>query len=296
MYSRFHLVCQKEDIQSLFNDIDKRTLARKEYFSAISEYKTKVNRSIDSFILNDGVIDAKKMQSSWFANIDDYNRPHVFLSHKHRDLEYAEKFAAWLYKYFGIITFIDSFVWGNSYELQKFLDNQFCKNTDKSTYSYEKRNFSTAHVHMMLANALTMMIDQCECFIWLDLNNDDSFQSQIKLAVSGNESVTDSAWIYHEITTVQMLQRRPMDKHRLIPGMTSAEEKKLAMDSDSKLPHILYHPVTDKLKTLKYEDLIKWRDDLNNLRLNLYREHPEVKATSALNYLYKLKFVTDTKI
>lgn len=293
MYSRFHLDCDNESLESICEDIDKEAIYN--YHKVIDEYRKQVSNNIQSYILQKDVIDATKMQSTWFSSIKFSKKTHVFLSHKHRDLEYAEKFAAWLYKYFGIITFIDSFIWGSSYELQKNLDNEFCLNID-SSYSYEKRNFSTSHVHMMLANALTMMIDQCECFIWLDLNNDDSFQSQINLAVSGNESVTDSAWIYHEITTVQKLQRRPMDKHRLIPGMTSSEEKKLAMDSDSKLPHIFYHPVTDKLKTLKYEDLIKWRDDLNNLRLNLYRDHPEVKATSALNYLYKLKNVTDTKI
>lgn len=290
MYSRFHLALDIEDLESICKDIGREAIYN--YQKVIEESRKLVSNNIRNYILQDDVIDATEMQSSWFSTTKSCNRTHVFLSHKHRDLEYAEKFAAWLYKYFGIITFIDSFVWGNSYVLQKKLDNKFCKNTDKSTYSYEKRNFSTAHVHMMLANALTMMIDQCECFFWLDLNNDDSFEAQLSFA-SDNETITDSAWIYHEITTAQMIQRRSVKEYRA-KGMMESWKGQIGMDSD--LPLFLYHSSTNNLKTLSNIDLMKWQVSFMDLKDDLYRENPEIKATSALNCLYVLKNVTDKTI
>nr|MBK7064154.1 hypothetical protein [Deltaproteobacteria bacterium] len=66
-------------------------------------------------------------------------------------------------KTFGLTAFVDSSVWGDANELLAEIDNRFCWSDDRRTYDYRKRNNSTSHVHMMLATALSVMIDRCEC-------------------------------------------------------------------------------------------------------------------------------------
>ena len=55
-------------------------------------------------------------------------------------------------------------------------------------YDYNKRNYSTSHVHMMLSTALTMMMDEAECVIFLNTPN----------ALSTKDIVhkTESPWIF----------------------------------------------------------------------------------------------------
>ena len=116
--------------------------------------KLTVKRTLDSFISPDGSINGSKMQSNWFPQID----ADIFISHSHRDEKMAITLAGWLDEIFGISTFIDSCIWGYSNDLLRQIDNKHCLNPSGETYSYEKRNNSTSHVHMMLSTALNMMM------------------------------------------------------------------------------------------------------------------------------------------
>ncbi|WP_338001329.1 hypothetical protein, partial [Pseudomonas brassicae] len=57
----------------------------------------------------------------------------------------------------GVNAFVDSVVWGSSYELLSVIDNKYSKSDDGQHFDYQKRNRSTAHVHMILATALQKM-------------------------------------------------------------------------------------------------------------------------------------------
>ena len=112
--------------------------------------------SLKYYISTDGVLDGGKMMEDWFPAIE----AHVFISHSHNDRDMAITLAGSLKKNFGIISFIDSCIWGFANDLLKIIDQKYCKLQGTNSYSYDLRNFSTSHVHMMLSTALAKMIDK----------------------------------------------------------------------------------------------------------------------------------------
>jgi hypothetical protein len=158
--------------------------------------KQKVTDEISKFILDDGTLNGTDMQNSWFPQI----HADVFISHSHNDKEKAIALAGWLKHTFDLDVFIDSSVWGSADELLKKIDDRYCKNTDSPTYSYEKRNFSTSHVHTMLSTALMMIIDQTECMFFLNTPESINTASVI--------NSTKSPWIYYEISVSKFVRKR----------------------------------------------------------------------------------------
>ena len=123
----------------------------------------------------------------------------VFLSHSSQDKTVVRKLANYLYREFGIISFIDSDLWGCIQDLQVEIDKKFCLQPGKQhTYDYDDRNYSTAHTHMILSYALTRMINQSECFIFLKSDN--------SVAINDSIEGTFSPWIFHELITVDTIE------------------------------------------------------------------------------------------
>ena len=134
----------------------------------------------------------------------------VFLSHSGKDKKEVRQFAQWLNEKFEIDTFIDSDLWGCIDVLQKRLDRPYqidpktrqrVTNSEKyhtATYDYTERNYSTAHVHMMLSHALTQMIHSSECFIFLRTSKSISHQDSVR--------GTFSPWVFHELATVDTIK------------------------------------------------------------------------------------------
>ena len=97
--------------------------------------------------------------------------------------------------------FIDSYFWGNINELLKEIDNKFSiAKWDPTVYDYRKRNMSTAHCHVMLATAIKEMIDQIECFIFLDT---DEF-----INIENQKEETNSCWIYYELEISKSIRKK----------------------------------------------------------------------------------------
>lgn len=143
-----------------------------------------------------GNIDAEKIVRAWFP-VQEYD---VFLSHSHADVETAIQLAVWLKKYLGLKVFVDSTVWGCADELLAKLDKKYCYKQNTGTYDYDKRNETTAHVHLMLAMALQEMISKSECFLFLDSGNSldlSRWQSQ----------GTKSPWIFEELKTTSIIEK-----------------------------------------------------------------------------------------
>lgn len=156
-------------------------------------------RNILTNYLNGNTLDGTRMQEDWFPNI----KCDIFISHSHRDKRNAIALAGWLYYVFGLKAFVDSSIWGNANDLLKIIDNKYCY-TNNGYYDYNKRNYSTSHIHMMLSTALTKMIDKAECLFFYNTPNSISSSDVIDR--------TKSPWIYSEIITSELIRRNIPDR------------------------------------------------------------------------------------
>lgn len=141
------------------------------------------------------VLDGRKLEESWFKPV----QVDFFISHKSKDVYKARKLGAYLQSK-GKSVFIDSSIWGNIKNLQKLIDEAYCKNTNENTYDYDKRNQSTSYTHMLLANALLKTIRSCENFVFLNTRN-----SIRATDIVTNTEETNSPWIYFEINVANSL-------------------------------------------------------------------------------------------
>jgi hypothetical protein len=209
-----------------------------------NENKKHIEKELDNFILNDGSIDGSKLQADWFPEV----QADIFLSHSHGDREKAIALAGWLLHNFGLTVFIDSCVWGYADHLLKKIDDIYCKNIDSNTYNYDKRNYSTSHVHMMLSLALTKMMDRTECLIFLNTP-----KSIVTCEVIDNQ--TKSPWIYHEIATSYVLRKQKPIRFGLIKhGYYSENAQNLSINYNLDLSHLI---------DLSKDDLLEWQNDFN---------------------------------
>ncbi len=170
---------------------------------------------LEKYLLEDGSLSASQIEADWFPQFD----AHVFISHSHADEQKALNFAGYLWREYKIKSFIDSAVWGHSNDLLKKYDDVYCvdnKNADEKSlvYSYEKRNQSTAHIHMLLQAALSKMIDHCECLIFINTPNSIKFSNK-------DLYQTASPWIYNELHMANILRLRSLDEHRERKDTTS---------------------------------------------------------------------------
>jgi len=221
--------------------------------------KEQVASTLDSFLDGSGKLIASKITANWFPQI----KRNIFISHSHNDAEMAIGLSGWLKYKFGLTSFIDSCVWGYSAKLQRMIDNEHCwTNARKEYYNYEKRNRSTAHVNMMLSVALTEMMNNCECIVFLNTPKSISSENYIR----GN--VTDSPWIYAEIAMTSMIQKRSPQQHRISSAVEALDEG-LIINYDVDLSHL-----TD----ITQSDLDRWS-----------RESQGVTGLDALDKLYIIK-------
>ena len=229
-------------------------------------FANKINNSLNSMcnsicrliIDEDNTLSADQIMEDWFPSIN----ASIFISHSSCDKDDAVRFANWLYNNYGITSFIDSDFWECISDLQNKIDKTFCKLDGKqSTYSYERRNYSTAHVHMILAHALTRMINQTECFFFIKSNN--------SISIRNTFDRTFSPWIYHELETVDTIEiHKPIRKTHI----TEDSEIRKSMECFSS--KMVSYPVEgNRLISIDTDFLIKWKKvgtDKDNLD-ELYR-------------------------
>lgn len=190
---------------------------------------------IDSY-LNDlkdskGIIDGSKLSNDWFPQI----QADVFISHSHKDLNTALNLAGML-ETIGLTPFIDSCIWGYADNLQKAIDIQYCKNDNSNYFDYQKRNYSTSHVHMMLTIALSKMIYNTECLIFLKTTKSVYPKDDIP---EKNKMATLSPWIYTELEMTNLIEKRTLETHRKKRIIVEAEtEPKLKIKHSDKFRNI----------------------------------------------------------
>ena len=151
----------------------------------------KANINLDT--IKQSLIKGTKLQEEWFPSESYDSQFKVFISHSHKDLDMVKNLAGFLKEHYGIRSFIDSLYWGYVNDLQKSIDDYYAsyERENKKYYDYDKRNFLTANVHILLSMALMKMMDACECLIFVDSDN------SLKYELGAKE--TPSPWIYEEM-------------------------------------------------------------------------------------------------
>ena len=210
--------------------------------------KRLVDGRLSQFRSQSGDLLSKTMTAEWFPEVD----AQVFISHAHKDSELALGLSGHLFRHFGLTSFVDSAVWGYADDLLKILDNEFCYNGESRTYNYQKRNRSTAHVHMMLSVALSRMIDRCECIIFINTPQSISSRKYIE------GETTESPWIYSEIAMTRLIEKRSPEAHRRIKTTAATE----SYDAELK---VRYDVDLDHLSELKQGTYKKWADQSNGV-------------------------------
>lgn len=192
------------------------------------DFKKEIRPSLESYIIDNGVLDAEEIQKDWFPEIN----AHIFISHSHNDEGLAIALAGWLWNKFGLKAFIDSCVWGYANDLLKILDDEYCKHSYSDLYDYDKRNYSTSHVHMLLMTALNKMIDKTECIFFLNTKDSVSI-------VYGIKNRTLSPWIYGEIETTRIIEKhKPNRREQKFFSLEKAEDSLLNIAYPINMSHL----------------------------------------------------------
>lgn len=252
MYKGFNLILKDSDITNfnntdhVYTSQDKRT----EMMDIRENMKENALNKIENFLNKDGSIDATALINEWFPTI----KADVFISHSHKDEELAIKFAAWLKNVFNLNSFIDSTVWGYADDLLKEIDMNHCYNSGSNSYDYNKRNFSTSHVHLMLSSALNTMIDNTECLFFLNTPNSINIDDTIS-------QKTFSPWIFSEIMTSSIVR-----KHNPRKIVIKNNDGYFQKTEERSLPTIAYDAQLGHLHRLELTDLKNWSDKYNTTK------------------------------
>lgn len=143
-------------------------------------------------------VDLSIVTKDWFPE----GKYQIFLSHSHNDKDTAIALAYYLKEQYGVECFIDSCVWGYMEDLLFRLDKEYCWDKEKNVYDYEKRNGTTAHVHLMLNTALLHMMDTTPVFLFLSTNN------SLDIGRPGIQNWSYSSWIYSELSISYILSNK----------------------------------------------------------------------------------------
>ena len=262
-----------------FNLLLENNSFREGYFETLKEIgldsfsrqQTSIEETINSFVRNDGSLDGSMMQANWFPQI----KADIFISHSHKDEDLALALAGWLKVSFGLTAFIDSCVWGYANDLLKMIDYKYCYQKKNNTYNYQKRNYSTSHVHMMLSVALTQMIDNTECLFFLNTPN--------SITPDPNINQTESPWIYSEIAATRLIRKRSREEHRLkrmVESFSEGGSPTLRIRHDIPVYHL-----TDIDSSVLSNWGNKWQEVYTNHDFPQYSEDLSVHA---LDKLYEL--------
>ncbi|MDH4874401.1 hypothetical protein [Pseudomonas sp. BN515] len=233
-------------------------------FSKVNSYKAANQKRVDNLaqlMIDKDTFDASLILDSLFPAVN----ADIFLSHSSKDENEAIQIALELQENCDLNVFIDSCIWGSIYDLLKAIDNKYCRREGNTTYDYDERNRSTAHVHMILTTALQRMIDQTDTIIFM--NTDQSIS--LKHSVNG-EQKTLSPWIHMELNFSSLVRRRSryrmvVESKHALDGVVSNEQFKVAHDAP-----------TNHLTPIAESQFRKWMLQASNL-----------KGSKAIDHLYR---------
>lgn len=234
------------------------------------DLKSKLQSGLLKYMNVNGVLDGQRIMNDWFSQV----KVDVFISHSHRDLKSVHALSGWLYQTFGLTSFIDSDIWGYCDDLIKEMDKAYSKDAN-GNLDYSKIRETTAHVHVMLMSALSMMINKTECLFFIDSDQ----------SITARDSVlkTGSPWIYNELLISSMIRPQEIERpqFRIEDSLVLFERREFSAAE----MRIDYPAVHKHMKTITWPDLKDWKGLCNkygNQNKASYHEFP-------LDVLYWLK-------
>ena len=270
MYRAFELLIKESDISFNGNgEVD----ANKAGYAIKNETEKKFETLLPQ-IIHDGIIDGTELVKRWFPVI----HKDVFLSYSHDDEEIAMTIAGLLKEHFDLDPFIDAAYWQSADGLLRQIDNKYCRHTNGTSYDYDKRNFSTGHVHAMLMSQIVRAINECEIVLLLNTNN--SVPNIVK--TMGDGDFTLSPWIYDEILLSTVIQKRDWTEYRKKKVTATFEHH----DGDLKIAYKL--PKGDRSR-LTWSDIVDWEDEYSSKRSPIESFDKYGFKLNALNCLYDLR-------
>lgn len=233
---------------------------RDSHYTSVTD-KYPIQSILESTIVDTTSIDAEKIKGDWFPIIES----DIFISHSHRDIKTVEKLATILSNHLGLKVFVDSKVWKYSDDLVQQIERQCYEG------GYSIHDKIVAHVNIMLASALTKMLNNTECVIFLNTSN-----SLIPDQYSTSHQ-TDFPWIYHELFTTSFLPirtpKRKMEKSVVNEASQFEIAHTVPLEHLTNLSDVEFENWTTKAKSIHWENAL---DVLYNLkpakirRSNLY--------------------------
>jgi hypothetical protein len=253
------------EVRKFINALDWSDIRQRDIDEYFNSEKRTSKKVIDDSLLKNNIWDGDGVREMNFpAQI---GTRQIFISHSRDDIEDVKKFAYALETEFGVSCFVDSMVWENMNNLIKAFDGIYSLAPDKKTTLYGKRNYSTSHVHTMLATALLEMINNCECFLFIASKN-----STLNLNYFRDHSdATLSPWIYEENTFVKyimpiipewLLRKR---ERRYFSGGIGRINEDRKLNIAYKLDMSTFHPISAELLLDLHEERLLENDFLYGL-------------------------------
>lgn len=159
-------------------------------------------KKFQEIINTDRTVDGTGIQKAWFPNI----KADIFISHSHKDTQLALQLAGWLKDSLNVNSFVDSVVWQNGNELIKHLSGKMY-GKDIELLTSAQRDIVSSHAHMMLASAITSMMDNCESTFFLNTPS--------SLSLAEGVTTTKSPWLYYEIGQSQFIRKRIPTRYKI---------------------------------------------------------------------------------
>lgn len=229
MSKYFRLNLSKEDFPPTdmkdfkYGDILSYSTLVKKGNDELKNKKTLLQNKIKKLICpnDEGFVDLSKIQKEWFPIQSDYS---IFISHSHANKDLATALAYFFKEKYKLSCFVDSLIWGNAFEILKEIDGKYSvkEKDDKgnpSSYFYNKRNYSTSHIFLMLNAALMQSMQNSQCFIFLDTPDSVNFKKIEK-------EWTYSPWIFSELSMSKTMYE--LEKNKNLMEATGYSKTKFA--------------------------------------------------------------------
>ncbi len=237
---------QKEEIQRYKLYVETRKQLKLKEKTTISTQKIGLDKYFIAKFSEQTTLSGEQIIQDNFPNSVNTD---VFISHSHFDKQFALFLRYYLKTYLKLNCFIDSLIWHNAFDLLKEVDENFSKK-EKYLYDYDTRNQTTSNIFIMLANALSYMIDKCPIVIFISSPNSQiSYKDSMVL-----QDKTYSPWLFHEISMVHLLPRKEPSP----PQSTESLSNKTASCLKVEYPI----DVSD-LPTLTFDLLNQIKDEIN---------------------------------
>ena len=251
MYSKFQLNLNDTDLLNIYYNYNNNQKNNNQFLKDIKQYINNVKE-----------IDVEKIINMAFPNVTSQ----IFLSYSHNNNKYAISLVQYFKKVFDLDVFVDCLFWESCDTILKEIDNKYCLFSDKKTYDYNKRNLSTAHMHMILYSAINKIIDSTECFMLLKTDQSIDFNIQNNI----EKEKTNSPWIYSEIITANSIRVKEPDRGlKKIQVDASATTEARNFHADSLQEIFSYKIDTSKFINLNMSDLKCWKNKINNYDFQL---------------------------